>query len=196
MVNVDIESAVARLGKQRAGGMPVDWVIADAHRPLGFAPKSFDLALCLSAFGLSWSDDDHINLLRNLSRLLRTGAPFLLETANGEFWIRRPGAQVEMVGQNIRAILRVRIPLLRRGLDLIILTRPDGSMLVLEHHTRYYTEDELIPLLNREVLRVVAVYGDLEGNVFHAESRSIVLVGYNAHDMAGQRGHGIEACRS
>lgn len=194
--NVDIEPFVAGLGKRRAGGMPVDWVIADAYRPLGFAPESFDMALCLSAFGLSWADDDHINLLRNLSRLLRPGSPFVLETANGEFWLRRSDAQVERMGQEIRAILRVRVPQFRRGLDLVVLAKHDGSLLILEHHTRYYTADELIALLNREGLRVVAVYGDLEGNGFHAESRSIVLVGYNARDMAGYHGLGFEACCS
>lgn len=196
VVNVDIEPFVAWLGKRNTGGIPVDWVIADAYRPLGFAPESFDMALCLSAFGLSWSDDDHINLLRNLSRLLRPGSPFVLETANGEFWLQRSDAQVERMGQEIRAILRVRVPQFRRGLDLVALAKHDGSLLILEHHTRYYTVDELIPLLNREGLRVVAVYGDLEGSGFHAESRSIVLVGYNACDRTGHHGLGIGVCRS
>jgi ubiquinone/menaquinone biosynthesis C-methylase UbiE len=95
VTGVDVSSGMLSEAKRAAekARVQVEWIKVDATKFT--SGEAFDAAICLceGAFGLLGPADDAVEhdlaILRNISAVLKPGAPFILTAANGYRLIRR-----------------------------------------------------------------------------------------------------------
>jgi SAM-dependent methyltransferase len=160
----------------RAAGVEVRWIHGDM-RVIPFDAE-FDAAINIfTAFGYFDSDDDDLEVLRQVRKALKPGGVFLLETMHRD--ALAGGFQPHGITRHEDGLLvleeRSFDQLSGRNRTRMTMILPDGTRLEHGFHTRVYSATELARLCAGAGLEVVAHHGGLDGSPLTLTSRRLVL---------------------
>lgn len=176
VTNVEILPEVAEHGRRAAReySAAVRYVVADMTKPLELPAATYDAVFNIgSSFGYESEDDSNEMIFRNAYSLLKPGGPLLFSYANGMYWSTEVSRDVrvrELPNGSIRTTYKIYNPYARVSLDIITLTRTDGTGGHFYHFIHYYSADEVKAMLNREGFEVLGHFGDHEGGPFDPET--------------------------
>jgi SAM-dependent methyltransferase len=168
---VDLSEVLLRLA--RKNGIPAHLVRADI-RALPYRNDSFDLVVNLfTSFGYFETDAEHETVVRDLSRVIRSGGTFVLDYLNARVVRDRLVPRDETM-VNGRAVEQ------RREIS------PDGRFVVKhidikadDHHfierVRLFSKDELVSMLEQAEFRIEQSYGDYNGAALTDDSPRVIL---------------------
>jgi SAM-dependent methyltransferase len=168
---VDLSEVLLRIA--RKNGTPAKLVRADI-RALPYRTDSFDLVVNLfTSFGYFETDAEHETVVRDLSRVIRSGGTFVLDYLNARVVRERlvPRDESMVSGRTIEQ---------RREIT------PDGRFVVKHidikddgHHfierVRLFSKAELMSMLEQADFRIERSYGDYDGTPLTDESPRVIL---------------------
>lgn len=163
VTGIDISSGMLAEAKKKAreAGVEVQWLQADATKPLGLGNQTFDAAIsfCEGGFGLIGHGDDpeahDLAILKNIANHLKPAAPFLLTALNGYQVIRQMKDEFIQAGRFDPATM---VSNYEDEWDL-----PEGPRVV-KIHERLFIPPEMVKLLAQAGLRCDRVFGGTAGN--------------------------------
>jgi 2-polyprenyl-3-methyl-5-hydroxy-6-metoxy-1,4-benzoquinol methylase len=161
MTGVDISDGMLSEARKAAetAGLSLDFIHEDATR-MAFE-KKFDAALCLceGAFALLGNNDDaydhDMQILKNISKVLKPNAPFILEALNGLQKVRRFNNEDVRTGK-FDPITLVETFTMEQD-------TPDGKK-TFTLRERGYIASELILMMKLTGFKVKHVWGGTAGN--------------------------------
>lgn len=176
VVAIDINREYLKIGKDRAGSLDIEWRHQD-ERTLDDV-ESFDLILsAFTSFGYH-SDEENADVLRRISRALRKGATFVLETTNRDgVGHLVSSATVERVDDTGLIVKEYEFDPRMSRRTMIFTFLKDGRVTesgVLSF--RLYALHELLALGQKVGLVCEEVFADLRGSSFTLTDPHLVLV--------------------
>ncbi len=151
-------------------------------RELDFAAE-FDAAINMwTSFGYLESDDKDQEVLDGVSRALKPGGRFLLDTINRDALMRRyePRRWQENELGDIILIDNQFDCVTGRNNTREVAIHPDGSRTENCHSVRMYTYRELEEMLKKAGLDIESVWGDFDSSPFTLEARRMMVVSVKA----------------
>lgn len=164
-------------GAAEAAGVEVEWVHSDMRR-IPFEATFDAVVNVFTAFGYLESDEEDLEVLRQVRQSLKPGGRFLLDFINREGTIRRwrPG-NITRLEDGTLALEEVTFDLLAgRTNSRMTLIDPDGSRREYSFSVRLYTLVELAKLFDAAGLEIEATYGGLDGSELTLDSRRLVVL--------------------
>lgn len=172
----EYEMALAKKEAQ-AQNLKINFIKGDARR-LRFK-KKFDVILNLfsSAFGYG-SEKETKNIIKGISRALKKGGYFLLDTINTLYVLRnyKPKA-IDKAGKLVWVAKRHFAPLTFRNYEDAVIKDRKGHILK-HHHTsaRLYIYPEIKSLFVAADLKPLKISGSLVGKRFTPDSKRLVVL--------------------
>ncbi len=173
VVGLDLSPAMLHRARLRTRA---DLVRGDMRR-LPFRPGSFAVAVNLfTSFGYFRDDGEHGLVVRQVAEALAPAGHFMLDYLNAEQVRRELRRDTEEIAEVPTAIL-VRRRFSEEGRYVIkeIEMRDEGRSF--QERVRLFTAAELTTLLEANGFRVVARFGDYDGQPFAPESPRAILLG-------------------
>jgi SAM-dependent methyltransferase len=159
------------------------WIQGDM-RALSIRSQSISTAVNLfTSFGYFLDDRDDITVLREVSRLLKPGGWFVLDTLNPDFvestlelqsihqYSSEPAGAPDIQIIEERAIDRQK----HRVVKTILIRRGDQTKTYIES-VRMYSVEELHQMLTSVSLKPVILWGDYRGSEYNPKSPRIIIV--------------------
>ena len=179
MTGVDIsETQVARAReKARAAGGHARFVVGDARALPVAGPFDAAINMFLS-FGYFTTDDENQAMLREIARVLRPGGRLLIDFWNREHEIRlfQPTITEER-DDEIREIEEWSFDSLAGRLNWTnTVIFPDGRRESWDHSIRAFTVAEVRKMLESAGMKLIVVYGGLNGEAYTMDSESAIFV--------------------
>jgi SAM-dependent methyltransferase len=158
-------------------GVEVEWVESDMRDFL--RPAAFDLACSLfTSFGYFEREEDELRVLRNVSKSLRDGAPFVVDVTSKEkvarFW-QNSFYREFADGAVLIERPRVCADWCRMENEWTLLT-PDGRFRKFGFKHWIYSGRELRDRLLASGFRKVRLFGDLAGAAYGLDSPRLIAV--------------------
>lgn len=162
----------------KAGKVEIETVTADM-REIPFANKFDAIVNMYSSFGYLESEAEDLRVLESAGNALKTGGRLLLDMLNREWAIDSYIQNDWHTGAD--GTLYVE----RRDLDLatsrmhvhfILVDQKGGRRESIGHNIRLYTLTETMRLLERVGMRVTAVFGGFEGEIYGIGTRRMIVV--------------------
>jgi SAM-dependent methyltransferase len=163
---------------EAAAGVSIEWMHGDMRR-LPFE-AAFDAVInVFTAFAYLESEEDDLEVLRQVWKVLKPGGLFLLETNHRESLVRR------FLPADITRRDDGTIVLNERSFDLLTsrydgwwtVIRPDGGRNEYRTSKRIYSLTEFVRLFAAAGLELRGYFGGLDGSELTLESRRLALVG-------------------
>jgi SAM-dependent methyltransferase len=181
VTGLDLNPEFLELAKQaaKAGKVTLKTIAADM-RKIPFENKFDAIVNMYSSFGYLESEDEDLKVLKSAARALKAGGRVLLDMLNREWAIDNYIQNDWHTGAD--GMLYVE----RRDLNLatsrmhvhFIVVDPKGRRREsIGHNIRLYTLTEMTRLLERVGLRVTAVFGGFDGEVYGIGTRRMIIVG-------------------
>lgn len=170
-LGVDLSEVLLRLA--RKNGTPAHLVRADI-RALPYRNDSFDLVVNLfTSFGYFETDAEHETVVRDLSRVIRTGGTFVLDYLNARVVRDRlvPRDETVINGRTVEQ----RREISRDGRFVVkhIDIKDDGHHFI--ERVRLFSRDELVSMLEQAEFRIERSYGDYDGTPLTDDSPRVIL---------------------
>ena len=160
----------------RAAGVSVRWLHGDM-RQIPFEAEFDGLINIFTAFGYLESEDEDLDVLRQVRKALRPGGLFLLETMHRDALVR--GYQPHGITRHEDGLLvleeRAFDQLSGRNHVRVTLILPDGTRREHQHAARVYSATDLARLCASAGLEVAAHYGGLDSSALRLNSPRLVL---------------------
>lgn len=162
----------------KAGKVEIETVTADM-REIPFANKFDAIVNMYSSFGYLESEAEDLRVLESAGNALKTGGRLLLDMLNREWAIDNYIQNDWHTGAD--GTLYVE----RRDLDLatsrmhvhfVVVDQKGGRRESIGHNIRLYTLTETMRLLERVGMRVTAVFGGFEGEIYGIGTRRMIVV--------------------
>lgn len=175
VIGLDYTPAYLRRAVEGLEATPARFVNGDMRR-LPFAAGSFDVALNLfTSFGYFDSDEQDLQALKEMARVLEPGGVLLLDIQNRDGIARRLQERDWSLIEGGR-LLEQRRWEIKTGRIVSAWTFVRGgeerNYLV---STRVYTYTEIARMLREAGLEIIDVWGDWDGGELALESRRIIL---------------------
>ncbi len=155
----------------------IEWLNEDMRRFQ--RPEAFDLAISLyTSFGYFESDEDNLQVLRNVCRSLRTGGKMVLDMHGKESLARR-FEKVRLQEHEDGTLLVERSAVeqdWRRVQNEWLLIRGEGVR-QFEFSLRIYSGEEIMTGMKSAGFSEAQVYGDFDGNPYGVDASRLVAVG-------------------
>jgi SAM-dependent methyltransferase len=160
----------------RAAGVRVRWLHGDM-RVIPFEAELDAVINIFTAFGYFDTEDEDLEVLRQVRKALKPGGVFLLETMHRDALLRDYHPHGISRHEDGLLVLEERAfdQLSGRARTLLTTIHPDGTRREHEFRTRVYTATELARLCAAAGLEVAAHYGGLDGSALTLSSRRLVL---------------------
>lgn len=166
-VGCDLSYTLLRTGVNEYGAMPL--IRADM-RSLPFCDSVFSgLVNFFTSFGYFATEDENLQVVREMARVLKPGAQFLFDYLNVHRELEklvqretRDGVQIERWFDQYDRAFNKRITI--------------GDRRYLER-VRGYDLDEISAMFTSSGLSIRAAFGDFDGNAFSRTSPRLILVG-------------------
>lgn len=178
LTGLDLSETLLHIAQMdaQAQGVQVRWLNSDM-RNIPYE-NEFDAVLNIfTSFGYLATDEEDLQVLRQVHKALKPGGRFLLETVYQPRVLRAHTPYGIIRYDDGLIVLEERQIDLRRSRNEVHITmlHPDGKRS--EHHQsmRIYTLSELESMLAMAGLQVEAYYGDLRGNALTLDSRLVVI---------------------
>ncbi len=173
-VGIDLSAPLLRTARERPAA--AGRLVRGDMRRLPFGDASFGgLVNFFTSFGYFSSPEEDIQVVREASRVLRSGAPFLIDYMNVENVVRQldPESVSEISGATVRQSRWVERDQVFKRIEVRDRTRET----VEEYHerVRLYSREELAALLHDHGLETEDVFGGYDGAPFD-ETRSSRLL--------------------
>ena len=168
---VDLSEVLLRIAQKT--GTPAKLVRADI-RALPYRNDSFDLIVNLfTSFGYFATDEEHEVVVRDVSRVIRTGGTFVLDFLNARVVRDRlvPHDETLIRGRSVE--LRREITADGRFVVKQIDIKGEGKRF--SERVRLFSREELVAMLERADFRIERSYGDYDGAALADESPRVIL---------------------
>jgi SAM-dependent methyltransferase len=176
VTGVDRSPTLLAEARRRAGEGPPELVEAD-YRELPFADESFDAALNLFSSLGYLGDEEDVNVMVQIRRVLRPSGRLVIETMHRDLAVRRfRERDWRLLGEG-RLLLEQRTFDAAAGIAQTTQTLidKDGGRDSRTFSVRLYTATELVAMLRRAGFDDVRCYGDLDGGLFDAATRLVIV---------------------
>jgi SAM-dependent methyltransferase len=179
VTGVDISAVQIARARQKAAGAAgrARFVVGDARALPVAGPFDAAINMFLS-FGYFGSDDENEKMLHEIARALRPGGRLLIDFWNREHEIR--SFQPTVVEERADAIREIEEwsfdPLAGRLNWTNTVIFPDGRTESWEHSIRAFTVAEVKKMLDAAGMRMLAVYGGLDGEPYTLDADAAVFV--------------------
>ncbi len=183
VTGLDLSDYHLRLARKaaREAGVRVRWLRRDM-RDIPFEGELDAVINMFSAFGYFEDDEEDFKVLEAVSRALRPGGRFFIDTMNREWLVRR--YQETDWRQREDGLITME----RRKLDLLtsrnesiwMLITPAGRRRVHRINFRLYTLTELAKMLSRAGMQVRQSWGGFDGRDYGLDSRRMMVLAEKA----------------
>ena len=181
VTGLDLNPEYLELAKQaaKAGKVTIKTIAADM-RKIPFKNKFDAIVNMYSSFGYLESEAEDLKVLESAAKALKAGGRILLDMLNREWAIDNYIQNDWHTGADGTLYIE------RRDLDLatsrmhvhFIVVDPNGGRRgSIGHIIRLYTLTEMTRLLERVGMRVTAVFGGFDGEVYGIGTRRMIIVG-------------------
>jgi ubiquinone/menaquinone biosynthesis C-methylase UbiE len=173
-VGIDLSPTLLRAAKENLEDPRV--LVRGDMRQLPFSTR-FDAVLCLfTSFGYFSRDDENLQALREIHRVLRPNGCVLLDLLSHTVAERLvPKSERTVDGAHVIETRRYDAKT-RRIEKEISISGPEGDHRYRES-VRVYNFKEISHLFADSGLSLAAVYGDFQGGHYHASSERMIVVG-------------------
>lgn len=175
-VGIDLSATLLREAAGRGG--PEGSLVRADMRALPFDAGAFDgLVNFFTSFGYFQTPEEDDRVLREIRRVLRPGAPFLIDYMNVPWVVERldPETVGRIRGRPVRQTRWVEGGHVFKRIE--IGGAEDDEPQVFHERVRLYPPEDLVALLERRDLVPHARFGGYRGQPFDAEAPRLVLVG-------------------
>jgi ubiquinone/menaquinone biosynthesis C-methylase UbiE len=177
VVGVDRSQTLLVEARRRAGDERWPELVQADYRELPFADESFDAALNLFSSLGYLGDDEDVEVLGQIRRVLRPGGRLVIETMHRDLAVRR------FAQSNWRLLGEGRLLLEHRTFDgaagvaqtTQTLIEKTGERDSRSFSVRLYTATELVAMLARAGFEEAKCYGDFDGTAFDLDTRLVIL---------------------
>jgi ubiquinone/menaquinone biosynthesis C-methylase UbiE len=177
VVGVDRSQTLLAEARRRAGDERWPELVQADYRELPFADESFDAALNLFSSLGYLGDDEDVEVLGQIRRVLRPGGRLVIETMHRDLAVRR------FAQSNWRLLGEGRLLLEHRTFDgaagvaqtTQTLIEKTGERDSRSFSVRLYTATELVAMLARAGFEEAKCYGDFDGTAFDMDTRLVIL---------------------
>jgi ubiquinone/menaquinone biosynthesis C-methylase UbiE len=177
VVGVDRSQTLLAEARRRTGDEGWPELVQADYRELPFADESFDAALNLFSSLGYLGDDEDVDVLGQIRRVLRPGARLVIETMHRDLAVRR------FAQSNWRLLGEGRLLLEHRTFDgaagvaqtTQTLIEKTGERDSRSFSVRLYTATELVAMLARAGFEEAKCYGDFAGTAFDMDTRLVIL---------------------
>jgi ubiquinone/menaquinone biosynthesis C-methylase UbiE len=177
VVGVDRSQTLLAEARRRAGDERWPELVQADYRELPFADESFDAALNLFSSLGYLGDDEDVEVLGQIRRVLRPGGRLVIETMHRDLAVRR------FAQSNWRLLGEGRLLLEHRTFDgaagvaqtTQTLIEKTGERDSRSFSVRLYTATELVAMLARAGFEEAKCYGDFDGTAFDLDTRLVIL---------------------
>jgi ubiquinone/menaquinone biosynthesis C-methylase UbiE len=177
VVGVDRSQTLLAEARRRTGDEGWPELVQADYRELPFADESFDAALNLFSSLGYLGDDEDVEVLGQIRRVLRPGARLVIETMHRDLAVRR------FAQSNWRLLGEGRLLLEHRTFDgaagvaqtTQTLIEKTGERDSRSFSVRLYTATELVAMLARAGFEEAKCYGDFDGTAFDMNTRLVIL---------------------
>ena len=173
-----IDLSLKLLTKAKARPGVPDTLVRGDMRTLPFANDAFDgLVSFFTSFGYFLTPEEDRDVLAEMRRVLRAGAPFLLDYMNASWVIDRLDPETEGVinGRRVKQNRWIEEDQVFKRIE--IERRDGGPPEVYHERVRLYRPDELETLLRDARLRPESRYGGYDGTAFDEDAPRLLLMG-------------------
>ncbi len=149
-------------------------VVRGDMRLLPFAPDSFDVVVNLfTSFGYFDDDDEHLGVLCEVRRILKTGGAFVIDFLNAAATVANlvPGETTAMGSETVDVSRRITDT--GKFVEKEIKRHSDGE--VFRERVRLFSPKELTNMVELAGMRVTSVAGDYSGNDLTDDSTRTIL---------------------
>ena len=175
-VGIDLSAPLLDAARARPG---VDGSIVRADmRRLPFAAGTFDgLVNFFTSFGYFLTPEEDIEVLREIRRVLRPGAPFLMDYLHAAWVIDRldPESVGEINGTPVRQTRWVEGDQVFKRIEIGGTAGREPE--VYHERVRLYSPDALRTLLREQGLEATNTFGGYDGTPFRGDSARLLLMG-------------------
>ncbi|MGP3788305.1 class I SAM-dependent methyltransferase [Paenibacillus sp. 1A_MP2] len=177
VTGLDLSEALLREARKQDGAEAINWLRGDMRAlPL---EGGFDAVVNLfTSFGYFEEDDDHVQVLREICRVLKPGGKFVIDFLNPEFVVRH------LVPHSVRNDGIFQIEEIRKIEDgyvkkqINISNKIDNTSRQYHERVKLYSFDKFVELINNAGLQVDAVYGSYNKCNYSAfDSSRMILQG-------------------
>lgn len=177
VVGVDRSQTLLAEARRRTGDEGWPELVQADYRELPFADESFDAALNLFSSLGYLGDDEDVEVLGQIRRVLRPGARLVIETMHRDLAVRR------FAHSDWRLLGEGRLLLEHRTFDgaagvaqtTQTLIEKTGERDSRSFSVRLYTATELVAMLARAGFEEAKCYGDFDGTAFDMNTRLVIL---------------------
>jgi SAM-dependent methyltransferase len=153
-------------------------VVRGDFRALPFRDEALDSAACFYSSLFFFEEVENLEALREISRVLKAGGTFMLQSAN-PLHLRRLGLAADTHTLPDGGTVYERTDYDRetgRDVGFRRWTRPDGTSIEGRFSVRHYAPGELEVMGRRVGLRLERVCGDLSLSAFARHSRELIVL--------------------
>ena len=179
VTGLDLSPYHLRLARKaaREAGVRVRWLRRDM-RDIPYQGELDAVINMFSAFGYFEDDEEDFKVLAAISRALKPGGKFFIDTMNREWLIRRyQEADWHELAGGLIAMERRKLDLLtsRNESTWVLITRT-GRRRVHRINLRLYTLTELAKMISRAGMRVRQVWGGFDGRDYGLNSQRMIVL--------------------
>ena len=177
-VGIDLSDPLLRAARDRPG--LVGTLVRADMRALPFEDAAFDgLVNFFTSFGYFLTPEEDTRVLAEIRRVLRPGAPFLMDYLNAEWVIDRldPQSEGEINGTCVRQTRWVEGDQVFKRIE--IGGGAGEPPEVYHERVRLYTPEALQKLLREQHLEPRVLFGDYDGAPFASDSPRLLVIGRN-----------------
>jgi len=178
VTGLDLSETLLRRAKKdsRKEGVKIRWRKGDM-REIPFENEFDGVINIFTAFGYFEEDRENFKVIRGVSKSLKKGGKFLMDTVNREWIIRN------FLDQGWEQIKRGTFALDERELDLSRSRIRARTLLIggdkereKSHSLRLYTLKEMIQMMEESGLHLLSVFGRLDGSEYNLDSKRMVIL--------------------
>lgn len=177
-VGIDLSPAMIAAGEERAttAGVRAEFICTDGETFSGEQP--FDAAICLfTTLGQMTGNGDNLDLVDNVSSLLRNGGDFVVETPQRDVAVRTLKAAERFGGGDVYTDVT-------RDFDADSCVITERFHIVSPHDDREYilryrlfSADELAKTLEDAGFKVISRFADYSGAALGPDSPTMIMIG-------------------
>jgi SAM-dependent methyltransferase len=185
-----LDRSEALLGRAQEAGRGVEgqvaWVLGDM-RSLPFG-QEFDACLSLfTSFGYFEDEAEDEEVLCQVHRVLRPGAPLLLDLTNRDYHVQHLSPTTWWREGEAILLEETRFDPATCRSTTTFTWLEGGKAESITHSVRHYTAPEVTAKLRHAGLEPEALYGDMDGSAFAAGSRRLIVVARKGGGDDGRR---------